>query len=303
MTRPSSTAPWIAPLLALVLVGIAPNATVRAQDDAADQAATEATSEEEADPRATFSVALDPANGGGRVTGKAGDFQLEPGRYLLASGGVEIRYQDLVLEAQTIRLDIPDNRVTAEGDVILDEGPQRLVGDTLDYDLDSRTGRVTNARASIDSGYYFEGDEIAKTGAVTYTIDNGTFTSCEGESPSWSFKTSDASVTLEEYARIRNARLRFGKVPVLYFPYILWPATTERSSGWLVPKPSYSERRGFHVGFAYYRTLGRRGQPRSKDLGRARVPLHTEREHDRRVRGLLPLRADRNPPAVSVPGA
>ncbi|MEM8933375.1 MAG: LPS assembly protein LptD, partial [Acidobacteriota bacterium] len=50
---------------------------------------------------------------------------------------------------------------------------------------------------------------------------------------------------------------RFGKVPVLYFPYILWPATTERSSGWLIPKPSYSDRRGFHVGLAYYRTLGR----------------------------------------------
>ena len=48
---------------------------------------------------------------------------------------------------------------------------------------------------------------------------------------------SRADITMEEYARVRNARLRFGKLPVFYFPYVLWPATTERTSGWLVPKP------------------------------------------------------------------
>ncbi|MEM8931385.1 MAG: hypothetical protein AAGE94_09430, partial [Acidobacteriota bacterium] len=202
MTRPSSPALWIALLLATASSWIAPIA-VQAQDtvDAPAEVA-----EEPEEPRATFSVTLDPANGGGRVTGEAGDFQLEPGQYLLATDGVEIRYRDLVLEAQTIRLDIPDNRITAEGDVVLDEGPQRMVGDTLDYDLDTRTGRITNARASVDPGYFFEGDEIAKTGDATFTIENGVFTSCEGDSPAWSFKTTDASVTLDEYARIRNAR-------------------------------------------------------------------------------------------------
>lgn len=255
MTRPSSPALWISLLLTVVVGGAFPDAA-RGQADEEPGAESSAPAPPE-EPRATFDVALEAAEGGGRVTGEAGDFQLEPGRFLLATGGVKIKYRDLVVEAQTVRLDIPDNRVTAEGDVILDEGPQRLVGDSLEYDLDTRTGRVTNARASIDSGYYFTGDTITKTGEVSFTIENGVFTSCEGDSPAWSFKTSDASITLEEYARIRNARLRFGKVPVLYVPYILWPATTERSSGWLIPKPGYSDRRGAHVSLAYYRTLGR----------------------------------------------
>lgn len=200
---------------------------------------------------------LDEASGGGRVIGSADDFDFRPGQLLVATGGVELKYRDLTLTAETVRLDIPDSRLTAEGDVVLDEGPERISGDVLEYDLDTRTGRVTNAKAQVQGDIFFSGSEIAKTGDITYTIEDGEFTSCEGDRPAWSFALSDASVTLEEYARIRNARLRFGKVPVLYFPYILWPATTERSSGWLIPKPGYSDRRGAHISLAYYRTLGR----------------------------------------------
>ncbi|MEM1178672.1 MAG: LPS assembly protein LptD [Acidobacteriota bacterium] len=225
-----------------------------AEDEAASEEVVEAIPEE---PRVSFNVRLDEGSGGGRVVGTAGDFDFNPGQSLIATGGVELEYRDLTLTAETVRLDIPDNSLTAEGDVVLDEGPDRISGSVLEYDLDTRTGRVTNAKAQVQGDIFFTGSEIAKTGDITYTIENGEFTSCEGENPAWSFALSDASITLEEYARIRNARLRFGKVPVLYFPYILWPATTERASGWLIPRPGYSDRRGAHIGLAYYRTLGR----------------------------------------------
>lgn len=228
-----------------------------AQESAAQESATQVEPTAPAPPRATFSVNLGANQGGGRVTGSAGDYQFRPGQSLVATDGVEIKFRDLVIAAERVRLDIPANSLTAEGNVVLDEGPERLAGDLLEYDLDTRTGRITNASAYVDPGYYFSGDEINKTGAQTYTIEDGVFTSCEGDSPAWSFAMSSASITLEEYARIRNARLRFGKVPVFYFPYVLWPATTERASGFLVPKPGYSDRLGAHISMAYFRELGR----------------------------------------------
>ncbi|MCG8458997.1 MAG: LPS assembly protein LptD, partial [Holophagales bacterium] len=209
------------------------------------------------EPRATFNVALDAARGGGRVIGSAGDYELQPGRLVIATGGVTIKYKDLTLQAEQMRLDIPSNRVTAEGNVILDEGPERLSGQYLEYDLDSRTGRITQARAEVDPGYFFSGAEIEKIGEQTFTVEKGIFTSCEQEVPSWSFAMSKASITIEEYARIRNARLRFKRLPVLYFPYVIWPATTERASGFLIPKPGYSDRLGAHISMAYFKTLGR----------------------------------------------
>ncbi len=251
-------------------------ATVRAQDnpvpteggkrnDAPPASGAEGTAAEDgAEPdaeededRVTFSFTLSGEQGGGQATGSAGDFEYQEGQYLIATGGVDFKYQGLRLQAERARIDIPTNLLTAEGDVILDEGPQRLAGQTLEYDLDTRTGRVTEATAYAEGDYYFTGSEIAKTGDITYTVENGMFTACEQDVPSWSLHMSEGRVTLEEYVRLKNARLKFKKLPVLYAPYLVWPANTERSSGLLVPKPGFSSRRGAELSMAYFKTLGR----------------------------------------------
>lgn len=238
-------------LIALLLV---PAALARAQDPpAAGEEPAPAPAAD--DPRTTFDFGL--GAGQGRATGSAGDIEYQEGQYLIATGGVDFKYQGLRLQAERVRLDIPTNLLTAEGDVILDEGPQRLIGQTIEYDLDTRTGKVTEATAYVENEYYFTGSQITKTGEDTFTIDDGVLTSCSQEVPSWSIHLSHASVTLEEYARIKNARLKFKKLPVLYSPYIVWPTNTERSSGLLVPKPGYSERRGGELSLAYFKTLGR----------------------------------------------
>ena len=249
--------------LFLSVVFLATVAPVRAQDDGARPATPAAETGEDAESdapeadRVTFNFTLRGEQGGGQATGSAGDFEYQEGQYLIATGGVDFRYQGLRLRAERARVDIPTNLLTAEGDVILDEGPQRLAGQTLEYDLDTRTGKVTDATAYGEGDYYFSGAEIEKTGDVDYTIEDGIFTSCEQDLPSWSLHTSRAKITLEEYVRLKNARLKFKKLPVLYAPYLVWPANTERSSGLLVPKPGFSSRRGYELGTAYFKTLGR----------------------------------------------
>lgn len=222
-------------------------------------APSESAAETPKTDRVTFAVKLTGMPGGGRAEGSAGTFEYQEGQYLVAAGGVEVKYQDLKLKAERVRIDIPTNRMTAEGEVVLDEGPRRLAGTTLEYDLETRTGRVTDATAFVsDPGFVFSGDEIAKVGEQTYTVVDGVFTSCVDQKvPDWSLRMSSAEVTLEGYAKVKNARMRFKNVPMFYFPYILWPAKTERSSGLLVPKPGYSSRRGVYLGLAYFQTLGR----------------------------------------------
>ena len=248
--------PFFTASIALALLSFSSTA-VFGQAPAPTAPAPAGTPAAAAKDRVTFDIQLRPDLGGGRATGSAGDFSYEDGRYLDASGGVELKLRDLKLSADKIRVDIPANRLIAEGKVVLDEGPRRLTGTTLEYDLTNRTGRVTDAIASMDPDYYFRGSEIAKVGPNTYTITNGVLTSCNQEVPSWSIALSKASVTLDEYARIHNARLRFKKLPVFYLPYLVWPATTDRTSGFLIPKPGYSERRGPNLSLAYYKTLGR----------------------------------------------
>ena len=210
-----------------------------------------------ADDRASFSIQLTDRHGGGRLQGWAGDYQIQMGESVLATGGVEIKYRDLRLQCESLRVNISTNTMVAEGSVILDEGPRRLIGDVLEYNLEERSGTVQNATAFIENEYYFTGERITKVDRDTFTIDEGVFTSCPQEVPSWSIKMGKAEITMDNYARIKNARLRFKKVPVFYMPYMIWPTTTNRSSGLLVPQPGFSSRRGGELSLAYYKTLGR----------------------------------------------
>ncbi len=228
-------------------------------DEAEPAGAEPAAAEEERPPAShiTFSIPIPPEKGGGTIEGSAGSVQLERENFLVASDGVELRYRDLEIQAQRMAVDLETKHVTAEGEVILDRGPRRITGATLAFDLESETGELSDASAYVDPDFFFSGERIAKVGEETYTVDQGIFTSCTEQVPDWSFRVSRARVTLEGYARARHARMRLKHAPVLYTPYLLWPAKTDRTSGLLVPNIGYSERRGGYLGLAYFQTLGR----------------------------------------------
>ena len=194
---------------------------------------------------------------GSGATGSAGLLEYTREDYAALSGGVVLRYQDVEVMADTTEIDLATKQVIAIGNVVLDQSQRRLSGDSLRFDLTTKTGTMTNATAQIAPDYYFTGTEIAKTGDDTYHFENGVFTSCTATVPAWSFKVREADVQVEGYARVHGASMRAKKLPIFYTPYILWPVKTERTSGFLVPNLGYSQRRGSLLGLAYYQTLGR----------------------------------------------
>jgi LPS-assembly protein len=204
--------------------------------------------------RLSFNLPL--ADAGGTVIGLAGRMEYLRPDYIVASGGVDVRYGSKRIQAQRIEMDLNNNTVLAEGDVILDDGPQRIGGARMEYDLGSETGTVYDARASMGKDLFFYGAEMNKVGPDVYTLVDGVLTSCEKETPAWSFKISRARVVMEGFARIYNTTMRVKRLPFLYTPFIMIPAKSERASGFLTPNLGYSERRGSVVGLAYFQTFG-----------------------------------------------
>src|SRR5439155_1064242 len=81
-----------------------------------------------------------------------------------------------------------------------------------------------------------------------YAASNGVFTTCRCgglEKPSWSIAGATSDITLEGTGVVRHATFRVKDIPVLYFPYFLFPAKTDRQSGFLFPRLANSNRRGF----------------------------------------------------------
>jgi len=195
--------------------------------------------------------------GGGSAAGSAANLEYKREDFAVLTGGVQIRYQDVDLKADQAEIDLKTKIVTAKGSVILDQGPRRLTGDTVVFDLNTKTGKLTNSTGQVAPDYFFKGAEVAKTGDDTYLVTDGIFTSCSQDVPDWSFRMREARVEVEGYAHVRSASMRAKRLPVFYTPYILWPVKSERTSGFLIPNIGYSDRRGASMGFAYFQTLGR----------------------------------------------
>ena len=200
---------------------------------------------------------LNDEKGGGKLAGAADSLESNDQNDAVLDGDVEIRYRDLHFRADHVVLHGATSTLEAEGDVVFDQGPRRIAAARVDFDLATATGTFWNAAAAVDPDFYFNGAVVNKTGENSYEIRDGVFTSCTGDvTPDWSLRTSRARVDLGDYAHIKNARMRVKKLPIFYWPYLIWPARTERTSGLLVPGLGYSQNRGTYLGLAYYQVMG-----------------------------------------------
>jgi LPS-assembly protein len=204
-----------------------------------------------------FNLQFPPEQGGGSAAGSANSLEYVRDDYAVLMGEVKIKYQDLELSADAAEIDLKTRIVNAHGHVILDQGPRRLTGESLVFDLGAKTGTLKEATGQVKPDYYFVGREVIKTGADTYVVVDGTFTSCSQAVPDWSFRLGRATIEVEGYSHIRSASMRVKKAPVFYFPYLIWPVKSERSAGLLIPNIGYSDRRGGELGLAYFQPLGR----------------------------------------------
>jgi len=206
--------------------------------------------------RISFEIPFPPEKGGGVAVGTAGHLEYVREDYVVASGGVELRFRDFTFQGERIAVDLREEQITGEGDIIMDQGPRRVVGDTLFFDLNTETGTLTNAKAYVDPDIFFEGKQITRLSETRYRVVDGTLTSCIDDSPDWNFRLSRGEVELEGFAKIKHGRFRVKKLPLLYSPYLLYPAKSERSSGFLFPNLGYNHLRGAYLGLAWFQTLG-----------------------------------------------
>lgn len=208
-------------------------------------------------PRITFTLPFPPERGGGEASGAAGALDYQREDFAILTGGVKLHYQDVDLAAEMVSIDLSTKELTAVGNVVIDQGPSRLAGGSATYNLDTKLGSLKDASGAAQPGIYFSGERVDKVGEDEYVIENGIFTSCQGEVPAWSFRVGRARLRLEDYAHVKHASMRAKAVPVFYLPYVVWPTKTDRASGLLVPKIGNSGTRGTYLGLAYYQTLGR----------------------------------------------
>lgn len=207
-------------------------------------------------PKQKFSFDFGPRKQGGTVAIKADRQEYVREDYAVLEGNVVVTYQDIKISADRLTWNQKTNDVQADGNVILDQGPQRLTAKRVFFNLDSKSGTLFESSGYIDPSIYFTGEKIEKLDERTYRLTNGVFTSCELDDPAWAFHLGSGVVTVDDYARLKNLSFRVKRAPVIWTPYIVWPTKRDRAQGFLIPKVGFSNRLGAYLGNAYFIPTG-----------------------------------------------
>src|ERR1700675_118167 len=140
-----------------------------------------------------------------------------PNDLLVATGNVEITQGATRLLADRVELNRDTGEAVAQGKVVFFDGQDRLVGDRVDYNLKTGTGVVYNGSTSTAPYYHVSGERMERVGEVIYEVRRGTFTTCEGDDPIWSFRFGSSTADLNDAFYGTSASFWVRNIPLIPF--------------------------------------------------------------------------------------
>lgn len=176
----------------------------------------------------------------------------------IATGNVLITGGKTRLEADYLKFSNTTKNVFASGHVLLISGSDTITCNSLKLNLASEIGTIYRGTVFIQKNhFYLKGNKIQKTGRSTYRSDRASITSCSGKNPDWKIKGKNVKITIEGYGYASNVTLWAKKLPVFYTPFFLFPGKTKRQTGLLIPRVSFSDRKGFEYEQPLFLALSR----------------------------------------------
>jgi len=175
-----------------------------------------------------------------------------------------------------------DGQWNLNGNVSISQGQRRLTTSDATYDpktqnfstkssveysdpqlkVQGRSADLAPAGGATFEGAQFElptrsargsAGRISATAEGNLSLDDVRYTTCPLGNDDWIFKASDIDINQSSgIGTGRNVRLDFKGIPILYTPFISFPAGTQRKTGLLFPIFGTSSRSGTQLGVPWY---------------------------------------------------
>ena len=126
-----------------------------------------------------------------------------------------------------------------------------------------KSGRINNVVYRFDTDRYAAqlpawgtAEWVQRFADQAYHLHKVTYSTCSPLVRTWQIEAKDIRFSKNKSTGVaRDALLRLGNLPVLYTPYLSFPTSKERKSGFLMPLAGYSNVSGFDFAFPYYLNL------------------------------------------------
>ncbi|MDO8785535.1 MAG: LPS assembly protein LptD [Syntrophales bacterium] len=171
-----------------------------------------------------------------------------------AEGNVFIKFSGGVITADSVVLNKAANNALAQGHVMMKSEGDILEGERVIFDIATKKGVVYRGKVFMEKNhFYLGGEKIEKKSETTYNIKEATVTTCDGDAPDWQLTARELDVTVDGYGTLKHGKFLVKGFPLLYIPYLIFPAKTTRQSGFLFPRIAYSlDRHGLDIELPFY---------------------------------------------------
>lgn len=154
-------------------------------------------------------------------------------------GNTSVKYQTSTILADSLQIDLKQDRAFSTGRTVLIDSDQVLIGNQVYYDVNSQTGMMYDAASKLDKGYYY-GDEVRKIDDDIYDVDGGKYTTCEDPEPHFWFQSKQMRLYRGDKIVGKPVIAYVNHMPIFYFPFITFSIRRGRQMGILVPEPGYN---------------------------------------------------------------
>jgi len=193
------------------------------------------------------------------------------GRTMELWGKARIDQEDTSVKAPKIIIDlntslfhafgIADSSNKAAEPAVFSDRQGSFNAETMTYNLKTKRGETTNVLSSSKQ-IIFSGEHVTRQENGELNISDGTFTTCDNQSPHYWFTSSQMTVIPEKriiakplimYIRPEIFSARLPAFPILALPYMIFPLNEARSSGFLMPGLGNNSSMGYYLSnFGYF---------------------------------------------------
>jgi LPS-assembly protein len=170
-------------------------------------------------------------------------------------GGVKLRRGDRILQADEVTLDRTRNKADAKGNVVFGDPTLAIQAERGTLNLDN------NESTFYDVDYYLAEKNAQGSASRVESrpkkkktrLRNVTYSTCARGDEIWQLRTGRLDLDHEvDRGKARNTTIAYKGVPVLYLPYLSFPISDERQSGFLTPRVGLVTNNGFDLTVPYY---------------------------------------------------
>lgn len=173
------------------------------------------------------------------------------------SGNVRVRQLDRLLMTDELFYDADTDIARSPGPTYFQTPQIGVHGDHAWVNVNTLRGEVDDAQFTMpQSGGRGSADNMQLEGKHQTRLNGATYTTCPPGHTDWLLSASRVDLDQDkDEGTARNVTLRFKGIPFLYSPWLSFPISGNRKSGFLAPTVGISGNAGFDLSVPYYFNL------------------------------------------------